>query len=43
MKIATEQSAEWFEKIHPPGSAGKYQGSREIVSSRMYREMEGRK
>lgn len=39
MKIATEQSAEWFEKIHPPGSAGKYQGSREIVSSKIWEEM----
>lgn len=23
MKIATEQSAEWFEKMHPPGPAAR--------------------
>ena len=37
MKIATEQSAEWFEKIHPPGSAANTRAAGRLCPARFGR------
>ncbi len=37
MKIATEQSAEWFEKMHPPGSAANTRAAGRLCPARFGR------
>lgn len=39
VKATKEQAAEWFEKNASSRLRGKYQGSREIVSSKIWEEL----